>query len=420
MAVAGALQTAAQEQSAAVVDVGGDDYPRLFRQMLACSVAAALAAFDPAAPQLTADDRERSLHILSLALDLDEAWAPTRDLTLTIAPLMETQGYRHEWIDYLERGLAQAEKQADHKAQARFHLLLARLFQLMDDAAAGDHHLAVSRTLAEQTGAQDVLVGVLDRQAAAAANRAEFSQARALAEQVLAGLGPDDPAGATAHHILGLLALRQARWDDAIAEYTRVYALRQQQQVPRFLAQALRDLAFAHRHAGNYALAVAYYQRALAMLAASGDTYEYAMAQNDLGIVYWYTGDYATALANFKAVEPIFARAGSLLSLARVYNNIGLVYRELGQVDSAREAFANSLSLAQQLDHHYEVANVLDSLAGMQRQQGDLDAAIATWDAALLSLERLPERPQHLYGLIVSRRQAAQEEAAQLTHAAPR
>ena len=415
MAVAGAPPAAALFQP----DDRGDGYPLLFRQMLARSVAAALAAFDSAAPRLTAADRERSLHVLSLALDLDEAWAPARDLTLTIAPLMETQGYRHAWIDYLEKGLAQAQKQVDHKAQARFHLLLARLYQFMDDAVASDRHLTASRTLAEQTGAQDVLVGVLDRLAVAAANRSEFSQARSFAEQVLAMLGPDDPVGATAHHILGLLALRQARWDDAIAEYMRVYALRQQQQIPRFLAQALRDLAFAHRHAGNYELAITHYQSALAILAESGDTYEYAVAQSDLGIVYWYTGDYATALASFKAVEPIFTKTGSLLSLARVYNNVGLVYRELGQVNPAREAFANSLALAQQIGHHYEVANVLDSLAGMHRQQGDLHAAIATWDAALASLERLPERPQHLYSVIVGRRQATLEEAAKLVPTSP-
>lgn len=407
------------DSAGAVIDNGDDSYPQLFRQLLARSVAVTLAAFDPAAPRLTEEDRERSLHVLSLALALDEAWAPARDLTLIIAPLMETQGYRHEWSDFLAKGLAQAEKQGDRKAQARFHLLLARLYQLMDDAATSDRHLAVSRTLAEESGAHDVLIGVLDRLAVAATNRSEFSQARAYAQQSLGLAGPDNPAGAVAHHVLGLLALRQARWDEAIAEYEQVYALRQQQQIPRFLAQALRDLAFARRHAGHYASAVADYQRALAILAESGDTYEYAVAQADLGIVYWYMRDYASALALFKEVEPVFARTDSLLSLARVNNNIGLTYRELGQVELAQAAFANSIALAQQLGHHYEVANALDSLAGLYRQQGDLAAAVATWDEALASLARLPERPEHLYGLIVSRRQAAEQAAAEQTPPAP-
>ena len=395
------------------------DYPQLFRQMLARSVAAALAAFDPAGARLTEEERERSLYVLSLALEGDEAWAPTRDLMLVIAPLMETQGYRHAWIDYLEKGLAQAVKQDDRRAQARFHLHLARLYQLMDDAANSDLHLAASRALAEAAGAADVLVGVLDRLAAAAVDRSEFSLAQSYAEQVLAMVAPDDPAGAVAHHILGLIALRQARWDDAIAEYERVYALRQRQNTSRFLAQALRDLGFAHRHAGNYAPAIAHYQRALEILAASGDTYEFAVAQHDLGIVYWFIRDYAAALACFRAVEPVFVKAGSLLSLARMYNNIGLVYRELGEVAPAQAALASSIQLAERLEHHYEHANALDSLAMLHRQQGDLAAAIDAWDQALASLARLPERPQHLYGLIVERRRSAQIAAAQSGDAAP-
>ena len=398
--------TATSERSASA------DYPQLFRHMLARSVEVALAAFDPTAPRLTEEDRERSLYVLSLALDLDEAWTAARDLTLTIAPHMETQGYRHEWIDFLAKGLAQAQKQGDQKAQAHLHLLLARIYQFMDDGAASDSHLATSRTLAVAIGAQDLLVSILDRMAAAASNRSEFSLARSYAEQVLAMLGPDDPSGAVAHHILGLIALRQARWDEAITEYEHVYALRQQQAIPRFLAQALRDLAFAHRFAAHYETSITYYQRALTMLAESGDTYEYAVAHNDLGIVYWFTGDYPAALAVFKAVEPVFAKTESLLSLARVYNNIGLVYRELGEDNPALEAFANSIELARRLDHHFEVANALDSLAGLHRQRGNLAEAIATWDAALASLERLPERPQHLYGLIVSRLQTTKEMAA--------
>lgn len=63
--------------------------------MLARSVAVALAVPLGGAARSTEDDCGDAVDVPSLALDLDEP-APARDLTLTIAPLMETkQGDRH-------------------------------------------------------------------------------------------------------------------------------------------------------------------------------------------------------------------------------------------------------------------------------------------------------------------------------------
>jgi len=395
------------------------DYPVLFRALLVRSVQAALADVDPAAPRLDEDQRERSLYALSLALDLAEAWPAARELTLTIAPFMEMQGYRREWMDFLEKGIAQAASQADKRTYARLQLHMGRLYQLLGDYALADKCLLRSRQLAEESGDKTALVATLDRLSIAAVEQNDFTKARALAEETLTMLEPDDPAGAPSYHVLGLIARRQAKPDEAIAHYTHALALRRQEGVVRFVAQAVRDVGFAYRYAKEYDTALLHYRQAVQLFNESGSIFEEAGAMMGVGIISWHLGRYDDALTCYAACEPVFIKTSSDLYLAKLHNNRGLVFLDLGRYGESEQAFALSIGMARALGDHLETANAQESLGGLYLRMHRYDDAIATWQAALHELATLPETPRYMSELLHSRLREAEQQRGTPAPASP-
>jgi tetratricopeptide (TPR) repeat protein len=392
-----------ENATAAASRQGDTDYPALFRTLLLRSVQAALANVDPAAARLDEDQRARSLYALSLALDLAEAWPAARDLTLTIAPFMETQGYRHEWIDFLEKGITLAESQADASANARLHVYIGRLYQLLGDYATADRFLGRGYQLAQAGEDRSTLILALDRLAIAAVHQHDFLKARTLAEETLAMLDPDDPACTPSLSVLGLIALRNAEWDGAIDYYTRIYELRKPAGIPRFMAQAYRDLGYAHSYAGHFVEAQAYYEMAVRMFGEQGNELEQATSRMTLGMVHWRQQQNQQALACYALSEPVLAKFDARLSLANLYNNEGLAYRDMGFYAEALQSFTLSLQIAREIGYHLDTANFLESLGGLYLRMGRPDDAVSTWQAALEELALLPETPRYLYQLILKR-----------------
>ena len=377
-----------------------DDYPTLFRTLLARSAAVALDTLDPQAPRLEEDARERSLYALSMALDLAEAWQTARDLTLAIAPHMEIQGYRQEWIDFLAKALTQATAQQDTRAVARLYVYLGRIHQLLTQFAEAESCFREGLSRAEMIGDQATQVAALDRLAIRAVEQADYPAACALAERVLALLPADDVARAPSLFILGVVALHEARLDDSIRFYLEARRICQAPNNVRLLAQAERNLGLAYLNARRFAEAETCLLRAIELFASIDNTFELATAQSELGNVYWYSGDYVRALACYNACEPVFVKAGHRLWQAHIHNSRGCTLREMGRLDEALAAFQLAIAVGRELGSRVDTAHFLDSLARLHLQQGQPAEALRVWRAALDELDCLPARPHLIYDMI--------------------
>lgn len=408
------------------------DYQTMFRQMLVRSVRAALTEIDLAAPRLDEDQRDRSLYALSLALDLAEAWPVAKELTLVIAPFMENQGYRYEWMYFLERGIVQATSRGDRNAQARLQLHLGRLYQLLGDYAASDDYLVPCRQFAEEVGDRELLVRSLDRLSTSASEQHQLSRARALAEETLALLDPDDPACAPSHRVLGVIALQGGRWDEAMTHYRRALTLREREGNPHLVAMAYAQYMQAlnvredglgpgvqvRRHvddvdwyAKEYAKILSYYQDAIRLYHEAGNLYDEAVALKSCGYLAWRLGNHEDALGYYAGAESLCLQINSRFILTLIYNSRGYVLCDMARYVEAEQSFAHSIRLAREHGDSHVSFDGLVALGDVYLRMQRYDDAVAAWQEALSELADLQEAPPHLFEEIYRRlREAADEQ----------
>lgn len=382
-----------------------DDYPAIFRLYVMRGLRATLDTFDAATDQLDEAQRERGLHLLSYGLRLDDAWDDARDLTLTLAPHLERQGYRQAWMAVLTQALAQADAQEDAAASAQLHLRLGRLHILLGEHAAATDHLTEAARLGDST----TQAHALERLGQSAFDRSELNAAKMYVEKALALAAPDGPTTTNARHLLAWVAVRQGALSEGINLLQQVLAWHRQQGERHAVAAVLRDLGGVYLYTQRYDQAVAPLHEAIDLFVTLGNGFGEAVARMNLGVAHWYRRDYTQALVAFAPCDALFAQVGARIYLARLYNNRGLVYRELGEVARAQAFFDQSIAVARAEQDFYETANALDSLAGLHRHTGDAAAALATWQMALDELARLPAPPEYLTNLIQERMAAVRQ-----------
>ena len=91
-----------------------------------------LAAVQSAPQFLPTQVRDQALHILSYGLKddsftSDASWFVTRDLLSKMAPRMELMGHRYDWVPFLEKGIAIAQRFDEISRVAEYQLQLGIL-----------------------------------------------------------------------------------------------------------------------------------------------------------------------------------------------------------------------------------------------------------------------------------------------------
>ncbi len=106
--------------------------------------------------------------------------------------------------------------------------------------------------------------------------------------------------GGTAHSRIGRIARETGRFDDASRHFTAALALFGQAQDERGTAGALEDIGKLHALKGDYALAIEYTLRSLAMRRKMGDRPSMALSLNNLGLVQHDAGSHKAAADAFE------------------------------------------------------------------------------------------------------------------------
>ncbi|MBV7331074.1 hypothetical protein KFU94_23120 [Chloroflexi bacterium TSY] len=122
-------------------------YRALFDKQIQQSLQEALAQVQAAKTIVPDPVRRYAWHILSYALRLPDAWPLARDLLLNIAPKMEQEGWRDEWIPYLEQGVEQSRVMQDHSTCAALCLQVGYLHYLRGRYAEARRVLTQSLSL---------------------------------------------------------------------------------------------------------------------------------------------------------------------------------------------------------------------------------------------------------------------------------
>ena len=128
-------------------------------------------------------------------------------------------------------------------------------------------------------------------------------------------------------------------------------------------AELFKGQGTIYRNQGNYADAVACYQRALEFAQAGNHMGLQGEAYEGLGIVYDNQGQYLAALDHYVRARTFYERLGNQFFIVRVTLNIGLIHRHQGAYDQAFAAYEDALKVFRQVGDWRGVAIACTNMA---------------------------------------------------------
>ena len=183
---------------------------------------------------------------------------------------------------------------------------------------------------------------------------------------------PDAAARAATSVSLAWAYMTMAQYDSAAAIGRRAERYAAEHAQPAARANALDGLGSLAQRQGDPDLAVAYFERALAIHRALGDLPGAATSLNNLGFVYSTDlADYERALAAHAQALGVRQRLGDSSAISLTLNNLGIVYSRLRQRERALDHFRRALAIRRALGLKPRVAATLDNIGSLYHDLGD-------------------------------------------------
>ena len=370
-----------------------DEYITLFHRYISRSVEAVTTRLGPEIYELSQETREQAWHLLNYALQLAEGWEVARHLLLALAPRMERDGFRHEWLPFLVRAVACCQRANDRHGEAQVGLYIGRIHRLRSEYTDANRWFEASATLFQQVDEPAGRAKALNQLAYVARLQSKFDVAEALVDEALSLLDEDDPERAHSHWVLGTIATSQLDWPAAERHHQAALQIWQAAGDQRRAAWSLQNLGNTLRGAGRYAEAAGYIQQAIVALGQLQDPVNQAVARMNLGVVHIYEHDPTQALALLQLAEPVFRQVGDQLHLAMVYTNLMIVERDLDHLDAAIDYGMKTIRFCQTIEDYKMLGNAEDELGLCYLAVGRLPDAIAAFDAGLRHIAQVNEDP---------------------------
>jgi DNA-binding SARP family transcriptional activator len=276
----------------------------------------------------------------------------------------------------------------DHASAARRRLLHGRTADALARRNARDPHTAPAAVVARHLGAADRADEAARWHWTAAMDaRSLYAHEEAVLHlQAALDFGYD---AVTARAALGDMLVLLGRYREAVDAYELVAA---EAVAPADLARAEHRLASVHDRLGEWDVALAHLEVALALVTTDGhETAMRARVLADLALLRYRLGDLDGAEAAGDEAVAVATAADDPAALAQGKDVLGVVARAAGDTDRAGRLLAESLGAARAAgDPTLEVA-ALNNLAGL-RADGDLPAALRLAEEALAVGERHGDR----------------------------
>ena len=153
---------------------------------------------------------------------------------------------------------------------------------------------------------------------------------------------------------------------------------------PEWEAAALTGLGLAHYYRGEYATALDYYSRALAIQRAQGVSSRiYCSTLVSVARLHASLGDYATALDRLTEARDLTAKSHELAVEASALLHSGNVYRELRESEKALNLFEQALSTYRDIKMKAWAAEALNGIGNTRVDTGEYRGAVETFERAL-------------------------------------
>ncbi len=370
-----------------------DDYIAIFHRYLTRSIEALSARLGPDLQQLSTETREQAWHLLDYGLKLTHGWEVVRQLLLALAPRMERDGFRHEWLPYLQGGVAFSQKVHDVSGEAQLSLHIGRLYRLRGEYKNANTWLVASAALYQQVGDKGGRAKALNQLAYVARLQSQFPAVQEYIQEAFALLDEDDSERATSHWVLGSAAYAQLDRDKAADHHRIALQIWQNAGDQQRAAWSLQNLGDTLRSAGRHDEAADFIQQSIVLLGQLHDPVNQAIARMNLGVAHLYRDEAAPALALFSLAEAVFRQVGDQLHLAMVYTNLLIAQRDLGQLQAAEESGKRAIRLWNVLADLKMLANAEDELGLTYLAEARHADAIAAFERGLAHIAQVSSDP---------------------------
>lgn len=246
---------------------------------------------------------------------------------------------------------------------------------LLERQSPRSEELAASlRALSRLLAAQGHFLAALGDHPAALA---VFQEANAASEKASAFLPAGDPAE-RAMLLAGLGACynRTGDYAQAVHYLERALALAREAGDPKAETEALTLLAQATSERGDYGTAQRYLDEILTLARGREDRTSEAKALSMLGSLAWRWGDLARADACCRESLAIYRQLGSRQYIPRLLNVLGILAILQGDYARAVQHYEESLAMAREVNDRQAVADMLNNLGYIHHHYtGNLEQA---------------------------------------------
>ncbi|GIK27263.1 MAG: hypothetical protein DWB44_16230 [Chloroflexi bacterium] len=239
--------------------------------------------------------------------------------------------------------------------------------------------------------------------------RAEYAEARALAEPVSVNTLLNEAAVGRARHLMALVEMAIGNLDTAIDHLEAILPFFERSNASYYVSAVLQDLAIAYARSGSMASASHFLQRLVSIRRTLGQTNALALALNNLGYHYHEMGDYELALSTLEEGLHIVSQSQNQRAESYIRWSIGDLQRDLGNTDAALRLYEGAYELSAGTEPVLQQSVAL-SMAALYRWRGDMRLAqwlvrdvndtIRKLDASDASINRLARAHQLMIDLI--------------------
>jgi tetratricopeptide (TPR) repeat protein len=225
-----------------------------------------------------------------------------------------------------------------------------------------------------------------------ALDSADLETARAVYQEIIDELTAlNNPSVndkiAALNHQLGILALKQRQFDDAIAFHNQAVQIYEDAGDFYSAARDYHHLGIVAQEQRQFDDAIAFHQKSLQIFEDAGDSYNAASDYHELGIVAYQQRRFDDAIAFYHKSLQIKEDVGNFYKAASDYHNLGMVAQKQRRFDDAIAFYNKALQIYEDAGNFYNAASDYHQLGMVAQEQRRFDDAIAFYQKALQIFE---------------------------------
>jgi CHAT domain-containing protein/tetratricopeptide (TPR) repeat protein len=190
---------------------------------------------------------------------------------------------------------------------------------------------------------------------------------------------------------LGAGLERQGEYAQALAHYQRGLAIALEIQSST-TSRDLGNMGSIHHLLGDFANALRYYREAYELAVKSKDKPNQSSLLIGIGDLQADEGDLGQAISSYEQAFKTAQEISRLPLLATCLNSLGSLYLKRGDVAKAQESLRQSLAFARQMPSPELESSALNSLGELHLRTGSLQLSIGMFQQALSIAERINGR----------------------------